>query len=1002
MLTGIHASVYGQTTTWNGTENSDWFNPANWSDGVPGENTTAEFGNIGGNQSEPVLDGAATIGGLSVANNSTFTLSDNADLTILGDVAIPNNGRFDVANGSVTIDHPFETSGTLTLDNGTIQFHDDVELTGRGELTVQTGTINVGDPGPPVISAEFTMSGNTTFNLNNGTINFYGESMFDGNGELNVEDGEVNFFDRSTFKGGGDVNAGSGSFYFGDDVTFAGGGNFNAESSTIEMDDVSVLNEGGGTFDPGTSTVIMTGDNDISGQDLDFYNLIIEEDASLTVTGAYVNVLNDYTAMGGSEVYEESDGILNVDGDSTVISGRIFYSRETGDWSDQQSWARNDHDGPLLDDRLPGSSEGDGDDIVYIGAGHTISISDARSLKNIIELSVAEESRLTVTGTGELELSAGRFVHGSGTFELSDGGRLIIASPDGISNADDTGPVQTATRLFAAGADYTYRSDEAQITGDGLPSEIRNLTIDSSEGVTLHQSTQITENLLLSDGILTVGDGFSLIAQSEEIQNGSLRYLLSIDGNPGYRMISAPLDTDFSGFLNGIPTQGVAGSSLPENLQPNIMWYDESYRGTDNQRWRAPVSMSDDVEPGRGYHVYLFGDLPEDDRYNEPFPLTLEVTGQPHDTPNNEIELDVTFTAEADSGWNMVGNPYGAAIDWNHSSWTKTNIDETIYVWDANSNQYHTWNGITGDIPNGIIAPFQAFWVKANDENPELSVHRDARTVGGSFIGANSTVAHPAISITAHSSDRFRSTAHFSFTEDASYGMDNRDALRLQPPPGISDYIEIFSRNSEGKPLAINNLPRRFGKTIEIPFELNAWREGQPAEEDLYLEISAFDHIPSWWDVQIINEQTGERIPVSGRDSTQISISHLNKTASSESHESGYRVVTAGKDSHAQFTLRIGPGRDAEEIPSDFSMKQNYPNPFNPTTTIQFELPLQSDVRLEVYDITGRRVATLIDETLQAGSHERIWDASNLASGVYIARLITPEQTFVRKLTLIK
>ena len=96
----------------------------------------------------------------------------------------------------------------------------------------------------------------------------------------------------------------------------------------------------------------------------------------------------------------------------------------------------------------------------------------------------------------------------------------------------------------------------------------------------------------------------------------------------------------------------------------------------------------------------------------------------------------------------------------------------------------------------------------------------------------------------------------------------------------------------------------------------------------------------------------------------------------------------------------------------DFSLEQNYPNPFNPTTTIKFRTPLNSPlyqrgetgglVTLKIFDILGREVATLVNEQKPAGNYEVKFDASNLASGVYIYKLQAGEFSSVKKLMLLK
>jgi tetratricopeptide (TPR) repeat protein len=89
-------------------------------------------------------------------------------------------------------------------------------------------------------------------------------------------------------------------------------------------------------------------------------------------------------------------------------------------------------------------------------------------------------------------------------------------------------------------------------------------------------------------------------------------------------------------------------------------------------------------------------------------------------------------------------------------------------------------------------------------------------------------------------------------------------------------------------------------------------------------------------------------------------------------------------------------------IPKEYSLYQNYPNPFNPVTTIKFDLPNDGLVQLEIFDILGRRITILVNEYKSAGSYEHQFDASNLASGVYVYKLQSGDFLSSKKMLLIK
>ncbi|RMF63322.1 MAG: T9SS C-terminal target domain-containing protein, partial [Bacteroidetes bacterium] len=91
-----------------------------------------------------------------------------------------------------------------------------------------------------------------------------------------------------------------------------------------------------------------------------------------------------------------------------------------------------------------------------------------------------------------------------------------------------------------------------------------------------------------------------------------------------------------------------------------------------------------------------------------------------------------------------------------------------------------------------------------------------------------------------------------------------------------------------------------------------------------------------------------------------------------------------------------------DDLPTVFALAPAYPNPFNPATSLRYDLPRPEHVRLDVYDVIGRRVATLVDTEQKAGRYEVRFDARHLASGVYFYRLRAGDFVQTRKMVLLK
>jgi len=119
-----------------------------------------------------------------------------------------------------------------------------------------------------------------------------------------------------------------------------------------------------------------------------------------------------------------------------------------------------------------------------------------------------------------------------------------------------------------------------------------------------------------------------------------------------------------------------------------------------------------------------------------------------------------------------------------------------------------------------------------------------------------------------------------------------------------------------------------------------------------------------------------------------------------------YRLKQIDLTGGVYYTDVVDPqsvtGVAGKALPTEYSLSQNYPNPFNPSTTIQYGLPKDSHVLLEVYNVIGQKVLTLLNEVQPAGYHQVRLDGTNLASGVYLYRLAAGNKAFMKKFVLMK
>jgi len=281
-----------------------------------------------------------------------------------------------------------------------------------------------------------------------------------------------------------------------------------------------------------------------------------------------------------------------------------------------------------------------------------------------------------------------------------------------------------------------------QITGDN---KFYDLNINNTSGVTLVSGVQeAVREISIENGTFDVSAD-SMILRSDNNMTARIaeitgtgitgnitmeRYLNT--GATGWHFISSAVngatvnDWDQEMILSGVG--GVNGNACCPIFY-SVQEYDETVGGTYDNGFVNITSINTPIATGKGYWVYT-GTGPVSTTA-----FTFDVT-----SPANQfaISLPVSYDSSGgptEDGWCLVGNPYPSPIDWDAAGWTKTNIDNTAYIWDPDNGVYATYTGPVGPDPGvgtnsgtRYIASSQAFWVKSNAALPALGVTESVKT----------------------------------------------------------------------------------------------------------------------------------------------------------------------------------------------------------------------------------------------------------------------------------
>ena len=460
-----------------------------------------------------------------------------------------------------------------------------------------------------------------------------------------------------------------------------------------------------------------------------------------------------------------------------------------------------------------------------------------------------------------------------------------------------------------------------------------------------------------------------------------------ITESAGYRLLSSPTSgTTYSTLLDPIWTQGATGADAT-NGSPNVFTWDKSASGTAT----GLTDLTGTIPAGEGFLVYVYAD-DNGDGTDDAFPKTLTASGTEH-------AVDTSPTINSNSnGWTLLGNPFQSTIAFD--SLNRNSVKNAAYVWDANvggSGEWKTWNGSTGDLTDGLLTPFQGFFVQTNKKVknlPIVSFTVASKVTGGTFYGktSRSTIPHLRLEVAGA---QVSNAAWIQLSESGSATeIVDGDALELHPL--ATTYAQLGTVKGD-KVMDIAHLHHE--QEVTIPIEFNTTEGGTFTLQATHFEIPE--------DIAVIFHDYEQDVSLVVDEAFTYS---FEMQQYKKQEVPPLSILTAGamkvSSTNAQrfgISIRsVSESTGLDEKPLVFGLNQNYPNPFNPSTTISYSIKEAGAVTINVYNLMGQNVATLVDETKAAGHYSVRWNAAGHASGMYYYRLEANGQAITQKMTLIK
>jgi fibronectin type 3 domain-containing protein len=338
------------------------------------------------------------------------------------------------------------------------------------------------------------------------------------------------------------------------------------------------------------------------------------------------------------------------------------------------------------------------------------------------------------------------------------------------------------------------------------------------------------------------------------------------------------------------------------------------------------------------------------------------------------VNTTVPYNIALPAGWSLIGNPFNFNIPFDSLRVSTGRFELWRFEgdWQINTAGLEPWKGY-------------AIWLS---EAATFSIRPGVaglKSATSFYSVANNDAENWLVQIIADNgrSAEAGGASRFNFAGQSAGATDNEDALDLHEPVRLADGVEVvFTKENSASLKADIRQPSSNGHAWDFICRLN------PEDEVLSLTFDGVATVPQAFDIFVLEPETATAYDLRANPRLQFATRHLT--------EKRFQLVAGTKAYLHEQSL------PAELHPSSFELLQNFPNPFNPVTQIIYSLPEASHVEVSVYNVRGERVATLVNERQESGSHTVVWNAEKVGSGVYFIRMQAGRVAAVKKCVLLK